>query len=108
MIAAMKQSLKAWLPVLHEPVAFEKLIGRPFEGEKYIAYCGEEKLVSLKNVHRKDAKTLILIGPEGDFSPGEAASAKKAGFIPITLGKSRLRTETAGVVVCSIISAING
>jgi 16S rRNA (uracil1498-N3)-methyltransferase len=107
MIAAMKQSLKAWLPALNEPADFGKLVGRTFDGEKYIAYCGEEELVSLKNVHRKGAKTLILIGPEGDFSEKEVMKAKKEGFIPITLGKSRLRTETAGIVACHTINFLN-
>jgi 16S rRNA (uracil1498-N3)-methyltransferase len=106
-ISAMKQSLKAYLPKLGEPVEFEKFIQKPFDGEKFIAYCEKNETSELKNIHRKGAKTLILIGPEGDFSPHEVESAKKQGFVPISLGKSRLRTETAGIVACTILNFLN-
>lgn len=107
LIAAMKQSLKAYLPKLDKPVEYKQFTQIPFDGEKYIAYCGLDDTAELKNIYRKDAKTLILIGPEGDFSPEEVNLAKKHGFIPITLGKSRLRTETAGIVACTIINFLN-
>ena len=106
-IAAMKQSLKAYLPELNVPVEFKQFILRPFEGEKFIAYCSQDDPAELKNVYRKDAKALILIGPEGDFSPEEVDLAKKQGYIPISLGKSRLRTETAGIVACTLINFLN-
>ena len=106
-IAAMKQSLKAYLPVLDEPVEFKRFIQRPFDGQKFIAYCSQHDTVELKNIYRKDAKTLILIGPEGDFSPEEVELAKKLGFLPISLGKSRLRTETAGIVACHTVNLVN-
>ena len=106
-VAAMKQSLKAYLPKLDQPVKFRDFIQRPFEGAKFIAYCDENETTELKNVYRKGAKTLILIGPEGDFTPEEVIAAKMAGFIPISLGKSRLRTETAGVVACHTVNLIN-
>jgi 16S rRNA (uracil1498-N3)-methyltransferase len=107
-IAAMKQSLKAYLPFLQEPVKFIRFIQSPFDGEKFIAYCGQNETIELKNVYRKGAKALILIGPEGDFSPEEVDLAKKQGYIPISLGKSRLRTETAGIVACHTINLLNG
>jgi len=107
LIAAMKQSLKAYLPKLDKPVEFKQFTQIPFDGEKYIAYCGLADTAELINIYRKDAKTLILIGPEGDFSPEEVNLAKKHGFVPITLGKSRLRTETAGIVACTIINFLN-
>jgi 16S rRNA (uracil1498-N3)-methyltransferase len=106
-VAAMKQSLKAYLPILNEPVEFGKFIQRPFDGKKFIAYCEQNETSELKNIYRKGAKTLILIGPEGDFSPLEVESAKKQGYVPISLGKSRLRTETAGIVACTIINFLN-
>ena len=106
-IAAMKQSLKAYLPKLDEPVQFKRFIQKPFDGKKFIAYCSQDDPAELKNVYRKGAKTLILIGPEGDFSPEEVDLAKKQGYIPISLGKSRLRTETAGIVACTVINFLN-
>ncbi len=107
MIAAMKQSLKAYLPKLNEPVSFAKLTGNTYNGGKFIAYCEDEGISHLKDVYKPGSDALILIGPEGDFSKEEIMEAKNAGFIPITLGKSRLRTETAGVVVCTILNTIN-
>ena len=108
LVAAMKQSLKAYLPVLNPAAGFGQFIRQDFNVEKYIAYCGQEEQDELKDIYRKDAKALILIGPEGDFSELEVAQAKKEGFIPISLGKSRLRTETAGIVACHTITLLNG
>ena len=106
-IAAMKQSLKAYLPFLEEPVKFTRFIQSPFDGEKFIAQCSQDDPVELKNIYRKGANTLILIGPEGDFSPEEIDLAKKHGYVPISLGKSRLRTETAGIVACHTVNLVN-
>lgn len=108
LVSAMKQSLKAYLPELGKLSSFHEFITRPFDGAKYIAYCGEIETVELAKIYRKGTKALILIGPEGDFSPEEVMSAKKEGFIPITLGKSRLRTETAGIVACHTVGLLNG
>ncbi|MBN1198778.1 MAG: 16S rRNA (uracil(1498)-N(3))-methyltransferase [Bacteroidales bacterium] len=107
LIAAMKQSIKAWLPELREPVSFNEIIHKPFMGQKFIAYCetGAEEL--LQKSFQKGIPALILIGPEGDFSPGEVAEAIREGFIPVSLGKSRLRTETAGVVACVMMQIVN-
>ena len=107
-IAAMKQSLQAYLPKLNQPVAFKQFIEKPHEEDKFIAYCGESESIELAKIYRKGAKTLILIGPEGDFSFEEVESAKKQGFVPISLGKSRLRTETAGIVACHTVNLMNG
>jgi 16S rRNA (uracil1498-N3)-methyltransferase len=106
-IAAMKQSLKAYLPKLDEPVEFKRFIERPFDGQKFIAYCGEVSYLELQKSYHKGMKALILIGPEGDFSPEEVEFAKNQGYMPISLGKSRLRTETAGIVTCTIINFLN-
>ena len=106
-IAAMKQSLKTYLPRIDEMVGFSRFIQKPFDGDKFIAYCGEDDPPELKNTYRKGANTLILIGPEGDFSSQEVDLAKKHGFKPISLGKSRFRTETAGIVACHTINLVN-
>jgi 16S rRNA (uracil1498-N3)-methyltransferase len=106
-IAAMKQSLKAYLPLLHEPASLEKVIRTPFTGQKFIGYCDAQEPAFLQKAYVPGSDALILIGPEGDFSHEEFEMAKNAGFIPITLGNSRLRTETAGVVGCTIINFLN-
>ena len=107
-IAAMKQSLKATLPIINEAVSFKTFIEKlPTTSEKYIAHCNEENQQHLKDVYTGGKNCIILIGPEGDFSTTEIELALKNGFTPISLGKSRLRTETAGVVVCNIINLLN-
>jgi 16S rRNA (uracil1498-N3)-methyltransferase len=107
LIAAMKQSLKAYLPKLNEAESLKSVLTRDFAGQKFIGYCetGEEE--ELQKVYQKGSDALILIGPEGDFSSEEILQAEKNGFIPISLGKSRLRTETAGIVACHTITLLN-
>jgi 16S rRNA (uracil1498-N3)-methyltransferase len=107
LVAAMKQSLKSYLPVLMPEIRFSDLIKKEFPGQKFIAWCGDEKILPLKDVIEKEKKILILIGPEGDFSIDEIDLALKNGFIPISLGKNRLRTETAAMVACHIANLIN-
>ena len=107
LVAAMKQSLKAYLPKLNEPAGLEILFSMDYPGQKFIGYCETGEEDELQKVYQKGANALILIGPEGDFSPGEIAQAKKMEFIPISLGKSRLRTETAGIVACHTIMMMN-
>ena len=100
-VSAMKQSRKAWKPIVNEIVPFEKFIKTHTEGRRYIAHCYEEvSRVSLFDELRKPSETtdaLVLIGPEGDFSIQEVQLAVEAGFVSVDLGKSRLRTETAGL-----------
>jgi 16S rRNA (uracil1498-N3)-methyltransferase len=107
LVAAMKQSLKAYLPILNEPNELKNFFNKNFTGQKFIASCESCEEDELQKVYQKGSDALILIGPEGDFSPEEIALAKKQGFIPISLGKSRLRTETAGIVVCQTITLLN-
>ena len=106
--SAVKQSLKAYHPLLHEPVSFQQLVTRPFTGQKFIAHCisGEVRttLQSAANVH---GNYVILIGPEGDFTEDEVALAVQNGYQPITLGQSRLRTETAALAACFEINLLN-
>ena len=101
MISAVKQSHKAWAPQLNEVMTFSEFIAQPFEGRKYIAHCYEEVARTyLYNELRKPADSddaLVLIGPEGDFSIDEVRQAIAHGFQSVHLGKSRLRTETAGL-----------
>ncbi len=108
LVSAMKQSLKFTLPKLNKPVKFSKIINTNFEGVKFIAHCDDpDQKNTLKNLLQPGQNVLILIGPEGDFSPKEIGIALQHKFIPLSLGSSRLRTETAGIVVCNTISVIN-
>ncbi|MDD7722444.1 MAG: RsmE family RNA methyltransferase, partial [bacterium] len=103
LVSAMKQSQKATLPLLHGMTDFRTFVKQPFEGQKFIAHCeaGEKPLLS--KVYHPGERVLILIGPEGDFSPEEIALAQEQGFQPISLGPSRLRTETAALAACHTI-----
>lgn len=107
--AAVKQSLKAYHPTLHDMTSVRDVIAMLFDGEKYIAHCdssfGDKEY--LGSLVKKGGNVLILIGPEGDFSPEEITFALQSGFKPITLGKERLRTETAAVVATVIVATIN-
>jgi 16S rRNA (uracil1498-N3)-methyltransferase len=106
-ISAMKQSLKATLPIVNELTNFNAIINSSFKGKKYIAHCYKNKQQHFKDLYLKGENCLILIGPEGDFSELEVNLALKNGFEPITFGESRLRTETAGIVACSIFNLLN-
>ena len=107
MISAMKQSLKAYLPQLDEMIKFSAFIKQPFDGQKFIAHCEEQHRELLKNAIKTGENYLILIGPEGDFSPEEIKMALDAGFVPVSLGDSRLRTETAALVACHTFNLLN-
>lgn len=106
-VSAMKQSLKYTKPILSPMVKFNDIIKRDFEGDKFIAHCHEGEKTLLKEICKKGNNTLILIGPEGDFSEEEVKQALDNGFKAISLGDSRLRTETAGIVACNTIQIIN-
>jgi 16S rRNA (uracil1498-N3)-methyltransferase len=105
--SAIKQSIKAWHPVLNEPVPLNKLLTTPFDGQKYIAHCEPGEKLNLKENIKPQGRYLILIGPEGDFTPKEIADAIKNNFKAITLGNSRLRTETAALEACFEINFLN-
>lgn len=107
LVSAMKQSQKAYLPVLDEMIPFSDFVKQPFEGQKFIAHCYEGDKKLLKSLYTQDVDVLILIGPEGDFSEQEVEEALKNGFQPISLGDSRLRTETAALVACNTIQILN-
>ena len=107
LVSAIKQSLKARLPRLNEMTDFNRFISQPFEGRKFIAHCYEGEKPLLKDIVRKGEDALVLIGPEGDFSEEEVKKAIENGFEPISLGRSRLRTETAALVACHILNLQN-
>lgn len=102
LIAAMLQSQQTWLPILHEPILVENIIHTSTQVIKLIAHCENAEKTSLQKVTIK-ANTIILIGPEGDFSPKEIELATENNFSPVSLGNTRLRTETAGVVAATLL-----
>jgi 16S rRNA (uracil1498-N3)-methyltransferase len=105
--AAIKQSLKAYHPVLNEPVKLSQLLALPFDGQKFIAHCELGDKLSLRDELVLQGRYLILIGPEGDFTSAEIEMALQNGFKPITLGESRLRTETAALEACFEVNFLN-
>ncbi|MBT5273777.1 MAG: 16S rRNA (uracil(1498)-N(3))-methyltransferase [Flavobacteriales bacterium] len=106
LLSAMKQSLKLHLPKLNETITLKDFLKQDFEGNKYIAHCEDGEKTELRK-EEKTEKTLILIGPEGDFSPTEVELALENQFKTVSLGGSRLRTETAGIVAVHTINMKN-
>lgn len=106
-VSAMNQSLKTNLPLLRGPVAFDEFIGENKGSDRFMGYCSDEverKILSRECKAGKD--TVVLIGPEGDFSPEEVKKAMEAGFIPVSFGESRLRTETAALFALQTLHTI--
>lgn len=105
-VAAVKQSRKAWKPLLNDLQPFESFVNRPRKGAKYIAHCYAE--IDKKDLYGEllqlngDEEVTILIGPEGDFSIDEVRLATSKGYVPVSLGQSRLRTETAALAATMI------
>jgi len=106
-ISAMKQSLKAKLPEISEMIDYKKFIHQPFVGQKFIAHCQNYEKAVFQDVCSKNTDVRILIGPEGDFSNEEISLALEAGFVPVSLCESRLRTETAALFACNAFHFIN-
>jgi 16S rRNA (uracil1498-N3)-methyltransferase len=106
-VSAIKQSIKAYKPILNPLTKYGDFIKQDFDGTKYIAHCEENEKQSLKANYKTGSNSLILIGPEGDFSPNEIKLAKENNFRETSLGESRLRTETAGIVACHTINLLN-
>jgi 16S rRNA (uracil1498-N3)-methyltransferase len=105
--SAIKQSIKAYHPVLNGPVNYSRLLAEPFEGQKFIAHCEKSEKTNLRDGLIAGGKYLILVGPEGDFTTGEINEALHSGFKAITLGQSRLRTETAALEACFEVNFLN-
>ena len=126
LISAVKQSHKAWKPVLNEMTSFERFIKQERKGDKFICHCYDEEDIEeplsplpqmgefsscekpfLMDVLRRGVETTVLIGPEGDFSLDEVRLAQKNGYRSVSLGTSRLRTETAALVAVHMMQLIN-
>ena len=107
LVSAMLQSQQVWLPVLSEPTKFENIITSSSHQQKFIAHCIEEEKRNLVDLVNKNLSSqIILIGPEGDFSPAEIQQAIQHHFIPVALGDTRLRTETAGIAAACLLCLI--
>ncbi len=106
--SALKQSLHTRIPVLNEPIKFSEFLEQEQSGDKYIAHCEDDKPRKLLSRSlKKGISATILIGPEGDFSSEEIRKALDSGWEAVSLGNSRLRTETAAVVACHTAALIN-
>lgn len=105
--SAAKQSLKFYFPKLNTPIKFNSFIKQELKGSIFIAHCEKTNKKNLKSVIKSNKKYTILIGPEGDFSTSEIQRAVQKNAIPVSLGNSRLRTETAGIVAAHTIALIN-
>ena len=112
LVSAVKQSRKAWMPRLNEMTSFKDFVSQNFRGQKYIAHCyddadvGDEKIL-LKDAIKGGEDCLVMVGPEGDFSVDEVRLALEHGFKSVSLGRSRLRTETAALVAVHIMNLYN-
>jgi 16S rRNA (uracil1498-N3)-methyltransferase len=105
--SAMKQSLQMQLPKLNDAISFKEFISQKHSGQLFIAHCEEQDKKALQTEVQPNQNYTILIGPEGDFSTKEIEIALKNNFTPVTLGSTRLRTETAGIVACHTIALKN-
>jgi 16S rRNA (uracil1498-N3)-methyltransferase len=105
--AAVKQSLKTYHPFLKEPVEFKNFLKENKDDQLFIAHLEEDSPILLKDIYKKGANATIIIGPEGDFSEMEIINAKKINYSCVSLGNSRLRTETAAVAACHTIFLLN-
>lgn len=105
--SAMKQSLNCYLPKLNPATPYKSFIDQTHSGQLFIAHCEESERRSLKAELTSKKDVTILIGPEGDFSVKEIEMALQKQFIPVTLGNTRLRTETAAIVACHTVALIN-
>jgi 16S rRNA (uracil1498-N3)-methyltransferase len=102
LVSAMLQSQQTWAPKLHQPTNFDDVVKQASQEQKFIAHClpaQKQQLSSLTTHH----SSLIVIGPEGDFTPKEIEAALNYGFVPVALGNTRLRTETAGMVAAALL-----
>jgi 16S rRNA (uracil1498-N3)-methyltransferase len=110
LVSAMKQSHKAALPQLHDMLPFKQFVKQPFQGQKFIAHCyADAELLPngkpfLLDAINKENDILVMVGPEGDFSVDEVKEALTAGFQPVSLGESRLRTETAALAAVHLMN----
>lgn len=105
-LAAMKQSKRSWKPILHHSVSFKEMLSTELEDQKMIALLNENSM-PLSSVYDREKPALVMIGPEGDFTEEESATAIEMGFKSVLLGTSRLRTETAALYACTNLNILN-
>ncbi len=107
-VSAMKQSLKAWMPDIWPMTKFDQAVDNIRATQKYIAYCSDVyERVQLAKAYKPGMDIVVLIGPEGDFTEAEVCHAISAGYVPVSLGDNRLRTETAALYSCSVAHIID-
>jgi 16S rRNA (uracil1498-N3)-methyltransferase len=107
LVSAMLQSQQCWATELMDAEPFASWVGKADAEQKYIAHCQDGDKRELQHLVKKDHRSsLILIGPEGDFSPEEISTALAKGFQPVSLGHTRLRTETAGITAAVLITHV--
>lgn len=107
LVSAMLQSQQCWLPVLHEPVKFNQLVQSSAQQQKFIAHCIDDAKRNLADLNNEALNSkIILIGPEGDFTPDEISLALQNHFNAVSLGNTRLRTETAGIVAATLLTQL--
>jgi 16S rRNA (uracil1498-N3)-methyltransferase len=105
LVSAMLQSQQSWLTELGDAEAYTKFVAAHHETHRYIAHCMDGEKAELQDLVNKDhGSSLILIGPEGDFTPDELALALELGYLPVSLGNTRLRTETAGITAAVLLT----
>jgi len=106
-VAAAKQSIHAYMPKVNSMMPLKQFLSRELDGRKAIAYCEGDTQAQLHRWVMPGESCIVMVGPEGDFSPAEVALAMGKGFTPVSLGNSRLRTETAGVMAAAALSLMN-
>ena len=107
LVSAMLQSQQCWLPVLHEPTKFTEVVKSATHQQKFVAHCIDDAKRNLSDLNNESLSSkIILIGPEGDFTPGEIALALQNHYSAVSLGETRLRTETAGIVAATLLCLV--
>ncbi len=107
LVSAMKQSLRAHLPILHPPTRFQDFISKVKTPQRFIPWCADDPLPHLGHTLQAGQDATVLIGPEGDFSPEEVTLALSNAFVQVSLGPTRLRTETAGLLAVASFNLVN-
>ncbi len=108
LVAAMKQSLRAYLPKLNPAIELQDFLQHPVPEHAFMAHCAEGEKQTLAGSYQTGEDLTVLVGPEGDFSPAEIEAATDAGYRAISMGSHRLRTETAAMALCVQANTING
>ncbi len=106
-LSAMKQSLQAALPLIDSPTPIARLLAQPLPECKLVCHCDGDNRLTLRQLYTPGTDALVLIGPEGDFSPAEIDNCLQLGFQPVTLGNNRLRTETAALYALTALQILN-